>query len=379
MPTRRPRRRAAPPRRPGSSPASPNSAVGGAHGSSAAVIRPPTSQKRPLIDRAIARSEGPRSIADHSLTRRNAAVARPIFLPCIRVIVGPSLIRRGASAPERAVRVRAMRLLHEQSTDDGAGADAVPRRPLEPAPRGRTRPSRRRVRRARRQPARRPGSPAALRAATAGRRARPPAPAAGDLRDPGVHRSARHVDEPDLHGAELHRARGRDARLRRMPRRDRRHGRLLDLIRRLPVPRLDRHRQLPVLSLRRGRPVHRRALSDGSGPRPPRHHRQVVGRVRSDGRADDATRRLLGPRLPRRRRALRDVDDPRVRRRGPHPPGQLRELLRRLLRAARRGRSVRLRPVRGSARDVRLRLLLHAGPRPTWARRWSPSRSRPAS
>ena len=51
------------------------------------------------------------------------------------------------------------------------------------------------------------------------------------------------------------------------------------------------HRALHGLSVRRGRAVRRRALSDRGRPRPPRHHGQVVGRLRRDGRADAAARR----------------------------------------------------------------------------------------
>ena len=47
-----------------------------------------------------------------------------------------------------------------------------------------------------RQPARRPGAPPAVGLPPAGRRARPPAAAAERLRDPGLHRPARHVGEP---------------------------------------------------------------------------------------------------------------------------------------------------------------------------------------
>ena len=91
----------------------------------------------------------------------------------------------------------------------------------------------------------------------------------------------------------------------RVPGRDRRAGRRVDVLRRLAVPQLGRHRALPGLPVRRGRAVRRRALSDRGEPRPPRADRQVVGRLRRDGRADAAPGRLRRARLARRRRAVR--------------------------------------------------------------------------
>ena len=73
------------------------------------------------------------------------------------------------------------------------------------------------------------------------------------------------------------------------------------------------------LPLRRGGPVHRRALSDERRPRPSRAERQVVGRLRRDGRADAATGRVRRARVARGRRAVRVLLPARVpaRRRGP--------------------------------------------------------------
>ena len=70
------------------------------------------------------------------------------------------------------------------------------------------------------------------------------------------------VKDHDAAAAEHRRADRRDVRRRRLPRGDRRLRRLLDVLRRLAVPQLGRHRPLPGLPLRRGRPVRRLALSD---------------------------------------------------------------------------------------------------------------------
>ena len=61
---------------------------------------------------------------------------------------------------------------------------------------------------------------------------------------------------------------------RRVPGRDRRLRRRLDVLRRLAVPELDRHRPLPRLPVRRGRAVRRRALPDGAD----RDHRGLTGK-----------------------------------------------------------------------------------------------------
>ena len=174
------------------------------------------------------------------------------------------------------------------------------------------RPARDRVRRPGRQPARRPRAAPALRLPPAGRRARPPAAAAERLRDPGLHRPARHVAQPPAVRADDARAPRRAVRRRRVPGRDRRVRRRLDVVRRLAVPELERHRPLPRLPVRRDRRLRRRALPDGGEPRPPRPHRQVLGRLRRDGRADAPARRLRRARLARRRRALRGLLPARV-------------------------------------------------------------------
>ena len=81
-----------------------------------------------------------------------------------------------------------------------------------------------------------------------------------DLPDPGAHGPARHVAQPLGVPAERARARRRALRRRGLPARARRLRRRVDVVRRLAVPRLARCRQLPHVSLRRGRAVRRRAL-----------------------------------------------------------------------------------------------------------------------
>ena len=66
----------------------------------------------------------------------------------------------------------------------------------------------------------------------------------------------------------------------------------LDVVRRLAVHRLARHRTYCDVPLRRGRLVRRLALPHARRGRAPRPHRQVERRLRRDGRADDAARRL---------------------------------------------------------------------------------------
>ena len=71
-------------------------------------------------------------------------------------------------------------------------------------------------------------------------------------------------------------------------------------------------RPLPGLPVRRGPRLRRRPLPDARRPRPPRPDRQVVGRLRRDGRADDAAGRVRRARLARRRRAVRGLLPARV-------------------------------------------------------------------
>ena len=224
------------------------------------------------------------------------------------------------------------------------------------------RPARGRERAARRQPARRPRPPAAVGLPAAGRRARPPEAAAGGLRDPGLHGPARHVANRVAVRADVPRAARPHVRHGRLPGRDRRDGRRLDELRRLAVHRLHLDRAVHVLPVRRGRAVRRRALSDARAPRPPRADRQVVGRLRRDGRADAAAGRLRRARLARRRRAVRGLLPGRVPARGARAARRLRGLLRRVLRAPGGGRPRRLRPLRRAARALRLRRLLLARP-----------------
>ena len=59
--------------------------------------------------------------------------------------------------------------------------------------------------------------------------------------------------------------------------------------------------------MRRDPRLRRRPLPDARRSRPPRADRQVVRRLRRDGRADDAPRRVRRARLTRRRRAVRGL------------------------------------------------------------------------
>ena len=72
------------------------------------------------------------------------------------------------------------------------------------------------------------------------------------LRDPGDDGAARHVAQPEPVPPQLPRARRRAVRGRRRAAGDRRVRRLLDVVRRQPVPRLARHGPLPHVPLRRG-------------------------------------------------------------------------------------------------------------------------------
>ena len=128
---------------------------------------------------------------------------------------------------------------------------------------GVARPTGGRVRAAGRQPARRPRPPAAVRLPPARRRARPAQAAAVRLRDPGVHRPARHVAVARGVRAE-HRSSGSTRCSRR--------GACPDAVIVFVDAWTSRggsqfinsagDRPLPGLPVRRGRAVHRRALSD---------------------------------------------------------------------------------------------------------------------
>ena len=97
-----------------------------------------------------------------------------------------------------------------------------------------------------------------------------------------------------------------------------------------------------------------------AAPRQPRADRQVVGRLRRDGRADAAPRRVRRARLARGRRAVRGLLRGRVPEGGAQAARRVRRLLRGLLRAPRRRRALRLRPLLRSAGGLRLRRLLLA-------------------
>ena len=112
---------------------------------------------------------------------------------------------------------------------------------------------------------------------------------------------------------------------------DRRLRRLLDLVRRQPVPGLAGDRSLPHLPVRRGRPVRRRTLSDAGRARPPRDHRQVEWRLRGDDHADAPAGPVRRPGDPRRRRPVRVLLRADVRRGRPGPARSLRRIVRALV------------------------------------------------
>ena len=99
-------------------------------------------------------------------------------------------------------------------------------------------------------------------------------------------------------------------------------------VRRLAVRRLPRHRPLPQLPLRRGRPVRRRPLPHAGGAATSGRRRQVERRLRGVHHADAATRPVRRSRQPRRRLALRVLLHPRVRQDRADAARPLRRLLR---------------------------------------------------
>ena len=199
---------------------------------------------------------------------------------------------------------------------------------------GDPRPPGDRVRRARRQPARRPRAAPAVRLPPPGRRARPPEAAPERLRDPGLHRPARHVARAPGVRADDDRAPRRDVRGRpSAPTRSSSsstHGRsyggsqflnstgtgsYLDYLCDEVVAFVDE--RYPTLR----------------EPRPPRPDGQVLRRLRRHGRADAAPRRVRRARLARRRRALRGLLPARVPEGRAGAARRLRRLLGRVLRA----------------------------------------------
>ena len=140
-------------------------------------------------------------------------------------------------------------------------------------------------------------------------------------------------------------------------RRDRGDGRRVDELRRLAVPRLD-GRPGPYMSYLCDEVVRfvDERYPDRAAPRPPRAHRQVVGRLRRDGGAgaagpsvfgamtshcgDALFEACYGQEFPLAVRKLRDNFD------GSYET---------VLRAARRGGSRRPRPLRRAARALRVR------------------------
>ena len=152
------------------------------------------------------------------------------------------------------------------TADDGTMEES--RRAALVARAGRTpRRARARERRAARQPARRPARAPALGVRAAGLRGR------ADRRLPSIYLIQGHTGQLDMwrnrsafrpNVLELV---DRALRRRGLPARARRLRRRLDVVRRLAVPRLAGRRQLPHVSLRRGRAVRRRALPRRSAAR----------------------------------------------------------------------------------------------------------------
>ena len=136
------------------------------------------------------------------------------------------------------------------------------------------------------QPARRRVRAAAVGLPAAGLRRRPDRALPGDLPDPGLHRHARDVGQPDPvppDGA------GADRRPLRRPGPAAGPAALVvgvdawTSVRRQPVRRLARHRPLPHVPLRGRRPVRRRPLAHPGRPGVAGDHRQVQRRLRRDG------------------------------------------------------------------------------------------------
>ena len=152
--------------------------------------------------------------------------------------------------------------------------------------------------------ARRPARAAALGLPAAGLRRRPPSATPASTSSRGTPATWRC-------GPTAPRSASRSSRPRTGLRRRRRaavHRRLrrrVDGVRRLAVRRLAGHRPVPLLPLRRGGAVGRRALPHDPGPGVARDQRQVQRRVRRDDHADAAAGPVRGVRHPRRRHALR--------------------------------------------------------------------------
>ena len=142
-----------------------------------------------------------------------------------------------------------------------------------------------------------------LRAARLRRRHR--APLSVRLRHPGLHGRGADVAQPLALSPDVSRGRRRAVRRRRRARVRRRLRGRVDRVRRQPVRRLAGHGPLPLVPLRRGRPVRRRALSHARVRRTPRDRRQVQRRVRRHDHADAAAGPVRRAGQPRRRRALR--------------------------------------------------------------------------
>src|SRR5690348_7753506 len=191
---------------------------------------------------------------------------------------------------------------------------------------GTLRRARDRERRPPRQPARRSARPPALglRPPRVRRRARPAVSL--DLPDPGHDRPGRHVAEPQRLPADDARANRPALRGGGLPARARSRRRLLDVVRRLAVHRLAWDRPLHGVPLRRGRLVRRLPLPDARRAWASRPHGKVERRLRCNGRADAAARRVRRPRDPRRGCALRALLPARVPPDGPRAPRRVRRL-----------------------------------------------------
>lgn len=219
-----------------------------------------------------------------------------------------------------------------------------------------------------REPSRRSARAPALGLPATRVRRRAGAPVSQRLRDPGSHRPAGHVAEPCPVPAQLPGAGRRSLRIPWRAAHDRGLGRLLDVARREPVPRLPWDRQLPHLSLRRGRPLGRCELSHARARGAPRHRGQVERRLRGDGDAHAPPRSLRRAGHARGRCPLRDVLPARLQGGRASAPRRLR----RLVRAVLGGLPLAARPLEGKRR-VAPEQLVHGGVRPI---RTAPSDSR---
>src|SRR3954471_5324661 len=182
-----------------------------------------------------------------------------------------------------------------------------------------------------RQPPRRPPCPPAVGLCPARLRRRAAATVSVALPDPGHDGPGRHVAEPHRLPPEHAREHRPALRGGGLPARARRRRGRVDVVRRLAVHRLAGNGALRRVPLRRGRLLRRLPLSDARRGRSPWPHRQVERRLRRDGRADAAARRLRRAGYARRRRTLRALLHAGVPRDDAGTPRRVRRLVRAVL------------------------------------------------